>query len=491
MIARGGVLGLAVAVSVLGLARPLPAADFEPAYHLTTTLESDTAWRVRSPRQAQKSQNELALDLEVQLSPSLGFRVKGRSIYDPAGRLVGSDPGAGYDPVERAQLGASQKLEAELREAYLDWHTAHLDVRLGKQQIVWGQSLGLRVLDMVNAQDFREFILDDFVDARIPTFALRTDAFVRGVSVQALVVPDFESDRLPDLESEFALDPALPGLVPGLDSLPGTAPLYALNPEHGLHDWRFETLGYGVRVASFWRGFDWSLHYWDRLDPSPVFRRTVSTVVLPGIGAVPFNQLDQDHARVRTVGFSFAGARDSLALWGEGGVSFGRAYAVDDLADADGFIERNDLQLALGVDWDGPSRLFGNLQWMHQQVFNHSSRIQLDRTRDYASVLVRYDWADETVSAQLFALYGLNEREAMLRPSVQWRVTDRLALEAGLDVFTGPREGLFGQYANERSCVPIPAAFPLPGAGTCGFESPPGRASRAFFRVRYAFELGS
>ena len=52
--------------------------------------------------------------------------------------------------------------QAELRELYLDTSIDDSIVILGKQQVVWGKSDGLKVLDIVNPQDFREFILDDF-----------------------------------------------------------------------------------------------------------------------------------------------------------------------------------------------------------------------------------------------------------------------------------------------------------------------------------------
>ena len=40
--------------------------------------------------------------------------------------------------------------DAELREFYLDGQVGRTFLRIGKQQIVWGQADGLRVLDVVN-----------------------------------------------------------------------------------------------------------------------------------------------------------------------------------------------------------------------------------------------------------------------------------------------------------------------------------------------------
>ena len=473
------------------------SARGETPLELTTLLESDSAWRIHTPRQLQKSQNRLELDAALGLGPLLELRITGRMIWDPAGRLVGEDPDPHYKPIDRVQLGNSRQLEAELREAYLDWHGrvagVRLDVRAGKQQIVWGQSFGLRVLDLVNPQDFREFILDETVDARIPTFALRGDLVARGFTLQGIVVPDFEPDLLPALESEFAFDASVPGLLPGLAPLPGDplfaggGPLVVPGEDDRPRDWRAKSLAYGLRLATTARGFDVALYYWDRIDPSPVLRRSVESLDVPGFGPVPVNVIDTDYERVRSVGLSFARPLGELSLWGEGAASHGRAFAVDDVSDPDGWVRRPDLQYALGVDWNAGENLFVNAQWIQFVRMGPRHGIEVERTRSFASLLLRGEFVAETLVPQLFVLWGVNEREAMLRPSLEWRATDRLSLALGVDLFSGPRAGMLGQYAHERECAPIPAAVPLPGAGTCGFDPPNGEPSRVFLRLRYAF----
>jgi hypothetical protein len=462
-----------------------------PGVELSVLLESDTAWRVHSPRVAQKSQNRLEVDLELRLSDALSVRGLGRLLWDPAGRLVGPDPDFGQEPLDRGQVGGSRHLEAELRELYADWRgrvgAARLDVRVGKQQVVWGQSFGLRVLDVVNAQDFREFILDEFVDARTPTWGVRADAFVRGLSLQALVFPDFEPDALPDPESEFALDPALRGLLPALAVAPSGGPLVALADPAIPDDWKPGNWGVGVRVGGHLRGFDLALHYWDRLDPRGVFRRRIVPVPVRGAGTAPLNVLERDFVRVHTLGFSFSTAFGDVTLWGEGGLSLGRAFVVNDLGDDDGVVHRPDLEYALGLDWTGWEPLFANVQFIQLVILDHERAIDLDPTRQFLSVLLRFDLRGETLFPQLFVLYGTNENESLIRPSLEWRASDRLSVSVGADLFTGPREGLLGQFAGRRECVPLPSHLPLPGSGGCLFDPPPGRTSRVFLRFRYEF----
>ncbi|MEX2207629.1 MAG: DUF1302 family protein [Myxococcota bacterium] len=485
--------GVAVAAALLAAA----SARAETPLEISALLESDSAWRIHSPRQLQKSQTRLELDAALGLSPALELRATGRAIWDPAGRLVGEHPDPDYEPIDRGQIGGNRHLEVELRELYLDWHgrvaDARLDVRAGKQQIVWGQSFGLRVLDFVNPQDFREFILDEYNDSRIPTFALRGELAARGFTLQGIVVPDFEPDQLPALESEFSLEQAVPGFLPGLAPLPedpvfaGGGPILIPGRDEQPHDWRTKSLAWGVRLGTSARGFDVALYYWDRIDPSPVFRRSVESLDVTGFGPVPVNVVDTDYARVRSVGLSFARPLGEVSVWGEGALSYGRAYALEDVTDSDGWVSRPDLQYALGLDWNAGESWFVNAQWIQFVRMGPSHGIEVDRARSFASLLVRGELLAETVVPQVFVLYGANEREAMVRPSLEWRATDRLSLAVGVDLFSGPRAGMLGQYAHERECARIPAAVPVPGAGTCGYDPPEGETSRVFLRLRYAF----
>ena len=61
---------------------------------------------------------------------------------------------------------------------------------LGRQQNVWGKADGLKVLDLVNPQDFRELILDDFDDSRIPLWAVNAEIPVAEVVVPLVWIPE-------------------------------------------------------------------------------------------------------------------------------------------------------------------------------------------------------------------------------------------------------------------------------------------------------------
>ena len=104
--------------------------------------------------------------------------------------------------------GGGNDFKAEMWQVYTDYRRGNLWVRLGKQQIAWGEALGLRVLDVVNPLELSQNlafdrIAEEFDRVRVPQWFLRA----------AYTIPNA---TVPDLTAEFVLNPGLvvPTLIP-------------------------------------------------------------------------------------------------------------------------------------------------------------------------------------------------------------------------------------------------------------------------------------
>jgi hypothetical protein len=67
-------------------------------------------------------------------------------------------------------------LNAEMSELYADVSLGNLWMRLGKQQIVWGEMISSRILDIINPLDLSwhfQFEPEEFENIRVPQWALR------------------------------------------------------------------------------------------------------------------------------------------------------------------------------------------------------------------------------------------------------------------------------------------------------------------------------
>ena len=109
-------------------------------------------------------------------------------------------------------------VDMELREFYLDATVDETYLRIGKQQIVWGEADGLKVLDVVNPQSFREFILDDFEDSRIPLWSVKTETPLgENTTLEVIWIPDQTYHELPEPDSIYAFPLPEPPAGVGLE----------------------------------------------------------------------------------------------------------------------------------------------------------------------------------------------------------------------------------------------------------------------------------
>ena len=76
------------------------------------------------------------------------LKINARAFYDPMYDVSNAD----YYPAEVDEL----RTELWLFEAYLEWNVMeNLDVKLGRQVVVWGRNDSIRITDILNPLDFR------------------------------------------------------------------------------------------------------------------------------------------------------------------------------------------------------------------------------------------------------------------------------------------------------------------------------------------------
>ena len=429
---------------------------------VTGYVKNETALRLHSPHQLSKSQNWFQAEIEFELTDWAELTILGRSMFDPVNHLETNIEDFHASPVDRLEGGNS--FQAELRELYLDVLYEDFDIRLGRQQIVWGESIGLRILDVINPQDFREFILNDFIDARIPLWGLRVDYTLSDWTFEGLWLSDFEANRPADQGSEFQFRnlplPALPFQPP--PPFPSVQVDSIRQPE----DWRLSDSEVGFRVTRFLRNMDLSLNYLYSWSDFPVpFRRV--------LGPNTF-RFEPRHERFHLIGGSFNYAFDVFVIRGEGGLRLGEHFVSGDPRDRDGVRQREFLSYVLGVDWTVHDNLMANVQFFQNVIFNAPGALVGESVENAVSLFLLSDFINETLHPQLLVLYGINFGDLLVRSQVRYDFSDYLSATIGVDLFTGSRSGLFGQFA-------------APVRDHDRYWT--GRNSRLFLEVKHSFAL--
>ncbi len=423
----------AVLALVLGFSGRAGAA---PPVELDLLVDTEYAMGLRGAS-SQKLELVTQPELRWALGPETRLTAIGRLRLDAFDRIEPGHPRAAEVSSLSRRGSAGDHVDFELRELTLETQWGHTWLTLGKQQIVWGQADGLKVLDVVNPQDFREFILDEFDESRIPLWAVNVEAPLGDATLQLLWLPDPSYHELPAPGATFAftaprfLPPRVPGLVPSFEATNRPRRLLADSDA-------------GARVAALVGGFDLSVNYLYHRDDRPVFegRR--------GPGRVAFTPR---HRRTHLLGGTFASAFGDLTVRGELGWTSARVLSVDDPTDADLVGRTGELAYVLGLDWFGVRDTLLSLQVFQSWLLRDRPGWLRDRVDTNVTFLARRELMNERLRLEGIVIHNLNDGDGLLRPKLSFELRDGLSVWAGLDVFYGRSRGVFGEFDGRDRAV--------------------------------------
>lgn len=106
-----------------------------------------------------------------------------------------------------------------LRELYIDTSIGDTFVRLGKQQVVWGTADGIKLLDIINPTDYREFAQNTMEDSRLPVWMVNVDTPIGDGGSLQFILSQNKENQVPGLRATG--DAGHPFLMKGVDSITG------------------------------------------------------------------------------------------------------------------------------------------------------------------------------------------------------------------------------------------------------------------------------
>jgi hypothetical protein len=393
---------------------------------LSGYLKNESAYRYRAPRSITKIRNVAYINAKYPYSPHLKFNFSGWAYYDMAYNLFD------YDTIAaRFERNSSEPLAflvtlpkekdasgAAIRELYADMYLGNLDVRLGKQFVVWGVLEGVRITDEINPMDFRELILPDLLDYRIPLWMAKLDYYRPEASYQFLWIPDIRFHKPAPPGSEWEL----------LQEVPGTRYPQSFN-------YKNSEFGYKVNTNLWDTELAFSYFYtWD--DFPVIFRHALLDQSIDP-------QFFPTYTRLSMYGATFVKQLSSYILKGELAYVTGKYFAVanadenhDGWLDKNGEFQRDHLRWGLGMDfnWHGADISPSIVQWI---IFNYDPVIIQDQFDTGINLFVRKEYPDSSTIFSLLAIYLVNLEEVYLKPKWTFRITDHFQIASGVDMFFG------------------------------------------------------
>ncbi|MDC1093483.1 hypothetical protein OAS55_00745 [Porticoccus sp.] len=167
-----------------------------------------------------------------------------------------------------------------LRELYFDVNLLddRLMVRVGRQQLVWGESDFFQAMDVVHGYDYRgRLFYENNEEWRKPLmlFNFRLDFYELGGSLNWYIRPGW--DRKEDMGSNYNIEGGrwIPHPYRGVDFTQFTT---SYRTDHDSGDWSDMT--YGIRWNGEWGSIGYSFAYMKTFNPAPVVNPYASSGVL-------------------------------------------------------------------------------------------------------------------------------------------------------------------------------------------------------------------
>lgn len=106
-----------------------------------------------------------------------------------------------------------------LKELYIDTSYKDWYFRIGKQQVVWGTADGIKLLDIINPTDWREFNQNTFEDSRIPVWMINAERNVGDTGNIQFIISQHEESKFAGLNDNG--DSGHPFIFKGVDTITG------------------------------------------------------------------------------------------------------------------------------------------------------------------------------------------------------------------------------------------------------------------------------
>lgn len=361
---------------------------------------------------------ELQLDLDLVLSKNWKALISGRAFYDLAYMINGRDEYT--DEV----LDEYEK-EAELREVYLQGPLlANLDLKVGRQIVVWGKSDNIRVVDVLNPLDRRELGLVDIEDLRLPITMTKLDYYFGKWNLSGVVVHEIRFNKEPAFGSDF-----YPIDFP---------PPHEEEPSEG-----FEHTEFGMALKGIFSGWDISFFGAYFFDDQPHME-----MVGPASPAGP-PRLKRVHSRLTMLGAAANLAKGNWLFKAEAAYFDGlEFFNVPEKT-------KSRFDLLFGVEYSGFTDTTITLEMVNRHLFNFDPRMENDPDRaeedDFQSVLrFTRDFRNETIELTILAaILGLTaENGAFERVSLKYDLTDDWSITGGVVLYQSGDNPMFSDIGN-------------------------------------------
>ncbi len=384
------------------------AARLRAFYNLAKDApeEGETDWRgVSSLR------GDLLLEAVSKLSESWQAKLTLWGYYDAIFDIQGQDE---YTD----EVIDTHAYNLELRDTYIQGNlTRNMDLKVGRQIVVWGKSDNLRVCDVLNPLYLRELGMTDIRDLRLPVTMARVDYYWSNWNVSGMAIPEIRFNDMPVYGGDYYFQDA---------SLPQEEV-----PEDGI-----ENMEYAVALNGIFSGWDIAFYYADIYDDAPYLYLESVDLVTPGPPPIYQPNLVLKHARLDMFGAAWNMALGNWLIKTETAYFQGLMY----FNTPDETYARTDIMF--GIEYSGFRDMTISVEVLNRHLHDYDEALEElptaveENEAQYAARLTK-DWLHETLTLTLLAsAYGVDFLSGSFeRIALAYDLTDNFMVNGGLVLY--------------------------------------------------------
>jgi hypothetical protein len=326
---------------------------------------------------------------------------------------------------------ATEEADFDTREAYIfTMPVDFMDLKVGRQILTWGTGDLVFINDLF-PKDWRSFFIGRDVEyLKAPSDAVKASFFSDLANLDIVYTPQFDADRFISGERISYWNSNL-GRLAGRDAIQ-----HVDKPDRWFRDDEI-----AVRLYKNINDYEFALYGYRGYWKSPAGQNAAATKAI-------FPKLNVYGASLR-----------GNAGKGIGNLEFGYYESDDDRSGKNGLINNSEIRFLIGYTQEIGKDFTAGLQYYVEHMleynrYKNSSPVGLSRDRDRHLVTVRLTklLMNQNLRCSLFTYFSPSDKDVYIRPSLNYKVSDNLAVECGANIFFGDYPStFFGQFENNTN----------------------------------------
>ncbi|MBN2018956.1 MAG: hypothetical protein JW749_01885 [Sedimentisphaerales bacterium] len=319
----------------------------------------------------------------------------------------------------------------DLREAYVSSRPFDfMDAKIGRQILTWGTGDLIFINDLF-PKDWESFFIGrDTEYLKAPSDAAKISMFSDFANLDIIYTPQFDSDRYIDGRRISYWNSNLQRLA-GRDAV-----VHTDKPDKWFRDDEI-----AARIYKNINNYEYALYAYHGFWKSPGGQN-------PTVGKATFPDLSVYGASVR----------GNIAK-GIGNMEFGYYQSEDDQSGRNGNINNSEIRFLIGYTQEIGKDFTAGLQYFIERMMDYDdykngspSGLDRDKTRHLLTMRLTKLLMNQNLRCSLFTYFSPSDKDVYMRPNINYKISDNLAVEAGANVFFGDYpDTFFGQFENNSN----------------------------------------